>query len=460
MTALRLAPALLLSLLLVGPAAAQDDPFAGLGDGLYASMDTSQGEMVLKLTYDKTPVTVANFVLLAEGGVEWFDEKAKKKVKRPFFDGLVFHRIIKDFMIQGGCPLGTGGGGPGWAYSDETVKDLKHSGAGILSSANSDRPNKAPWSNTGSTNGSQFFITLRDTPHLDGKHTVFGSIVKGKDVLMKLGAVKTQGSKPVTPVTIKTVRIGRVGGAAKAWKPMAAVAAYVAKQRAALAAKRKLPAAGEPDPARTWDPKGKPQPKVNVQYILLSSPKIQSPFSADTPEAAMKFAKDLVARARVANADFTALVKKYSADPGGARGMPASRLPPPLKAVLTLRPGQVSDPIPFSGRLFIFHRPMAVGARHILISYKGTKVQGMTRTKAQAKELAESILKRLEGGEPWAELLKLSDGPSKTTGGKLGVFTRERMVKPFSDAAFKLKVGGRSGVVETPFGFHIIERTE
>lgn len=164
----------------------------------YAELETTQGKIKIKLFADKAPKTVANFVELAQGTKEFTDPKTGKKVKRPFYDGLIFHRIIPDFMIQGGDPRGTGTGGPGYTFSDEFNPTLKHDKAGILSMANAG-PN---------TNGSQFFITDKPTPWLDGHHTVFGEVVEGIEVVHKIAhADKGANDKPLQDIVIKKVTI-------------------------------------------------------------------------------------------------------------------------------------------------------------------------------------------------------------------------------------------------------------
>lgn len=195
-------------------------------DGLYAEIHTNKGVMVAKLFFDKAPVTVGSFVGLAEGTKEFTDPKSGEKVKRPFYNNLIFHRIIKDFMIQGGCPMGNGRGNPGYSFMDEFVPGLVHNSKGILSMANSGPD----------SNGSQFFITLVPTPHLDNRHTVFGKIVSGDDVLAEIGNVKTdRNDKPVDDVVIKEIKIVRIGNEAKAFNAELAFAKSeeVASQRAA-----------------------------------------------------------------------------------------------------------------------------------------------------------------------------------------------------------------------------------
>ena len=162
-------------------------------DGLYAKFTTSKGEILVNLEFEKTPGTVGNFVALAEGNLE---NNAKPQGTK-YYDGLKFHRVIPDFMIQGGCPQGTGTGNPGYKFDDEIHPELTHDGPGVLSMANA-----GP-----GTNGSQFFITHVETAWLDGKHTVFGKTIEGQDVVNKIA----QGD------SIETLEIIRVGAAAEAF---------------------------------------------------------------------------------------------------------------------------------------------------------------------------------------------------------------------------------------------------
>jgi cyclophilin family peptidyl-prolyl cis-trans isomerase len=168
---------------------------------LYAHFTTSEGNFTARLFDQEAPNTVANFVGLAEGTKEWTDPRSRSQVKQPYYNGTIFHRVIAGFMMQGGDPLGQGTGGPGYKFADEFDPNLRHSKAGILSMANSG-PN---------TNGGQFFITLDPTPWLNDKHSVFGEIVEGLDVVKKIGATPTSkpGHRPVKPITIQSVKIER-----------------------------------------------------------------------------------------------------------------------------------------------------------------------------------------------------------------------------------------------------------
>jgi peptidyl-prolyl cis-trans isomerase A (cyclophilin A) len=171
-----------------------------VAEPLYATFKTSMGDIVVHLFEDKAPKTVENFVGLATGTKEWTDSKTGAKVKRPLYTGTLFHRVIPGFMIQGGDPLGNGTGGPGYRFADEFSPDLRHNKAGILSMANAG-PN---------TNGSQFFITLGPTPHLDNRHSVFGEVVKGQDVAAAIAGVpRDPRDRPLKDVVLKEVVISR-----------------------------------------------------------------------------------------------------------------------------------------------------------------------------------------------------------------------------------------------------------
>jgi FKBP-type peptidyl-prolyl cis-trans isomerase len=180
-------------------------------NGIYAKFNTSKGEILVKLTHDKTPGTVGNFVALAEGTLE----NAVKPQGKPFYDGLSFHRVIPEFMIQGGCPLGTGTGDPGYKFDDEFHSDLTHSGPGVLSMANA-----GP-----GTNGSQFFITHVATPWLDNKHTVFGHVEKGQEVVDSIA----QGDK------IESLTIVRVGEEAEKWNAVEAFRSFEGEREKRIA---------------------------------------------------------------------------------------------------------------------------------------------------------------------------------------------------------------------------------
>lgn len=184
-----------------------------MNNGLYAKFNTSKGEILVNLEFEKTPGTVGNFVALAEGNME----NSAKPQGTPYYDGLKFHRVIADFMIQGGCPQGTGTGSPGYTFDDEIVAELKHDAPGKLSMANA-----GP-----GTNGSQFFITHAATPWLDGKHTVFGSVVEGNQDIVD--AIEQED-------IIESLEIVRVGEAAEKFNAIEAFRTFEGAREAKIKA--------------------------------------------------------------------------------------------------------------------------------------------------------------------------------------------------------------------------------
>ena len=171
-----------------------------MATGTYAIFTTTQGTFTVRLFDAEAPKTVENFVGLADGTKEWTDPRTSRKVKQPYYDGIVFHRVIDGFMIQGGDPLGQGIGGPGYTFADEFHPALRHNRAGILSMAN-----RGP-----NTNGGQFFITLGPTPHLDDRHSIFGEVVEGMEVVKTIGRTATDArDRPLKEVAITSVKIER-----------------------------------------------------------------------------------------------------------------------------------------------------------------------------------------------------------------------------------------------------------
>ncbi len=190
-----------------------------MNDGLYAKIKSSKGDILIQLEFEKTPGTVGNFVALAEGNLE----NSARPQGQNYYDGLKFHRVIPDFMIQGGCPLGTGTGNPGYSFEDEFHQDLKHDQPGILSMANA-----GP-----GTNGSQFFITHVPTPWLDNKHTVFGKVIEGQDVVDSIAQDDL----------IESVEIVRVGKNAESFNPIEAFRTFEGEREKRIAeAKAKMDA--------------------------------------------------------------------------------------------------------------------------------------------------------------------------------------------------------------------------
>ena len=252
------------------PKTMSKEEFKSLEDGLYAKMTTNHGAMTIKLYEDEAPMTVANFVGLAEGTKE---NNAKAK-GAPFYDGIVFHRVIKDFMIQGGDPDGIGTGGPGYDFEDEFDATLKHDKKGVLSMANS-----GP-----ATNGSQFFITEVPTPWLDGRHTIFGQVVEGLDVVDSIANVeKTPNDKPVVPVVIEKVEIARKGdkyakyNGAEAFE---AAKANHAKKQAEAEAKVKAEKDAEIVRQKELEAKAQTTPS-GLKYVILEEGKGAKPAQGD-----------------------------------------------------------------------------------------------------------------------------------------------------------------------------------
>lgn len=189
-----------------------NDQTVSLEDGIYAKLETTMGDILIDFHEDLAPMTAANFIALAEGNHPEADVKFQGK---PYFDGTIFHRVIPDFMIQGGDPQGTGQGGPGYKFPQEINAALKHDKPGVVSMANA-----GP-----GTNGSQFFITHNATPHLDGAYNVFAQVISGQDIVEAIGGVKRMGSdRPVEKVILSKVEIIRVGKKAKKWDAPSAFA--------------------------------------------------------------------------------------------------------------------------------------------------------------------------------------------------------------------------------------------
>jgi len=187
-------------------------PAQPTNDGIYARFDTSKGVFFCRLEYTLVPRTVANFMGLAEGTKRFIDYPVNKITNRPFFNNLVFHRVVTNFIIQGGSPNGNGTDDPGYRFKDEFHPALNHNQAGVLSMANSGT----------NSNGSQFFITLAPASHLNNRHAVFGQVVEGMDVVFQIGAVAVNAnSKPLVPVVLHAVTILRLGSDANAFSAQA-----------------------------------------------------------------------------------------------------------------------------------------------------------------------------------------------------------------------------------------------
>lgn len=321
------------------PPAALPEDAQGLEPGLYARLQTNLGVMILRLEPERAPMTVANFVGLIEGTKEWTDPNTGEKQKKPFYDGLGFHRIIEGFMIQGGCPLGNGTGGPGYQFPDEFHPALKHDKAGILSMANAGA----------GTNGSQFFITLGPTPHLDNRHSVFGHIVRGEDVLKRIGSVKTGAQdRPLEPVTIVKASVIRIGPEAAAWS---------AGEHTFDPTPRPIPpCTAEADPARAPAADQPDREEVQVRLICIQYVGAArcAPHIKRTKEEALERARKILPHLRAQGADMDALTRQWSDMPSLVYPLVKSRTDPSFAPAFKLTKGQVSDPVetPFGIILF------------------------------------------------------------------------------------------------------------
>ena len=418
-------------------------------DGLYAHMQTSKGEIVLRLFFQRVPLTVSNFVGLAEGSKEWKDPVTDQTKKTRYFDGLIFHRVIKGFMIQGGDPLGNGTGGPGYTFPDEFHPDLKHNKPGILSMANAGA----------NTNGSQFFITHVPTAHLDNRHSVFGEVVEGMNVVN----VIEKGDR------IQAMTIIRNGQSAKSFDPEAAEK-FIAERNKKLIEKNKkiIPeATAKLDPEKVPDSWQTVEDEVSADMLVVAYRGVRTPKQNIYYDklGAEEVAQKLTDLARRKGVNFSDLIDQFTDMPQQTKlpliSAKQPSFPEFLRPSLKLKEGQISDPVDSPFGYLIFRRVSleVVTASHILITHEDAQRTTSKRDRKEARKLAEQILKDLKSGKDFAELARQhSDGPSGPKGGDLGRFTRGQMVPEFDQAVFKLKPGAVSDIVETQFGYHIIKR--
>jgi len=436
-----------------------------LPDGLFAKMQTSKGTLVIRLFYEKAPMTVANFVGLAEGSMQSQAPGTGEVRTEPFYNGLTFHRMIPGIMVQGGDPKGNGRGGPGYNFEHEFHPDLRHARPGILSMLN-----KGPY-----CHGSQFFISLKALPFFDDKHSVFGEVIAGQDVLNRL----EKGDR------IVRVSIFRQGHQAQAFdlqkqlerlRSSAEKVSIEARHQAqkesqkplGIENKKYMPELkGNADPAKVPAIDQSANPKVALEYLLITYKGALSPieFPYYDREGARKVAEHLCSLAREVNADFTDLVHKFS-DASDYK-LPLLRKSPAIPSAFDpafyLKPGQVSSPIETPQGFYVFKRVKLelVKVRHILISYQGAEGSNQTRTKAEARTVAETVLNKAQDGEEFAELArKYSDSDSAKDGGLIGEIARNMTIPVFEQVSFSLKVNEISDVTPTPAGFQIIKRIE
>ncbi|MCP4296754.1 MAG: peptidylprolyl isomerase [Proteobacteria bacterium] len=313
-------------------------------DGVFASIETNKGIITLQLFYKKAPLTVINFIGLADGSREWLKGVNKEKqTDKPLYSNLKFHRVIKNFMVQTGDPQGTGRGGPGYTFPDEFHPDLVHNQKGILSMAN-----RGP-----GTNGSQFFITLKATPWLDQHHSVFGKVLEGADVLDSI----EQGDQ------LRNIKILRKGDEAKNFN--AEKAEKIAIQNQEYIFNYYVPPLpeqlGNIDEKRVPVKNQSTKEPGDFEFIVLGYQGVHVSgklFYLDH-KTALKRAIDLTRHARSEGVSFSDLVKRYSDLKVGnhyKNKKITHDLPAVMKYIFRLRSGQVSDPIDTPRGIYIFHR--------------------------------------------------------------------------------------------------------
>jgi cyclophilin family peptidyl-prolyl cis-trans isomerase len=436
-----------------------------LPDGLLAEMETNKGKFVVRLYYDKAPMTVANFVGLAEGKMQWLDPRSGEIKAEPFYNGLLFHKVIPGIMVQGGDPKGNGNGGPGYIFQREFHPDLRHDRAGILSMLN-----EGPYSH-----GSQFFISLNALPFFDDRHSAFGEVIEGQEVLYKL-------EKGDRIMRVSILRQGRQAQGFDLENQLKQLRASVEKVSAEAknAAQKKslkpqgtenrknLPALkGNIDPAKLPSADQPATQKVALEYLLITYKRALSPIQSPyyDRKGARKVAEHLCSLAREKDADFAKLIRDFSDLPDYKLPLLTrnAAIPSAYDAVFHLSEGHVSDPLETPQGFYVFKRVKMelVKVRHILISYQGAEGNTRTRTKRQAETLAQTVLNKALAGENFAELArKYSDSDTAKNGGLIGKIARGMTIPAFEQAAFSLEVNEISDITPTPTGFQIIKRIE
>ena len=433
--------------------------------GIFAEIQTDKGKILVRLFYEKTPMTVANFIGLAEGLTEWPDPITGEQITAPFYNGLTFHKVIPGLMVQGGDPKGNGHGGPGYSFEHEFDPVLKFDHPGALAMLN-----RASFAH-----GSQFFITLKVASFLNGKHTVFGKVVDGQKVVENL----VKGDR------IIRVAISRRGDRANAFElaaylkrvrqsaeKVAAAEKELARKEAqkpiGIENKKDLPELkGNIDPQRVPHD-GQPESQtVAVQYLLITYKGARSPidFPYYDREGAEKVAQQLANLARLEGADFVGLVAKLS--DSAKYSLPyltkKKKMAASFEPLFRLLEGQVSDPIEGPEGFYVFRRVKLelISVRHILISYRGASGNARNRTKQDARNLADAIVQNAMAGEDFAELAqKYSDSGSALNGGLIERLVRGKTIPAFEQAAFALSVNEISDVTPTPEGYQIIKRID